>query len=84
MICWQPFRLLVLQKGHSHGDSTMRGCRIRSALAAAAFVEKKGRQYVAFALQAGFGDRFGIVSRSQRCASSCTGAQTVLRVNGRT
>jgi hypothetical protein len=32
MIGGQPFRLLVLQKGHSHGDSTMRGCRIRSAL----------------------------------------------------
>jgi hypothetical protein len=39
---------------------------------AAAFVEKKGRQYSDFALQSTFGDKFGINSRPQRCARSCT------------
>jgi hypothetical protein len=38
---------------------------------AAAFVERKGRQYGTFALTSRFGDNFGIDSRSQDCARSC-------------
>lgn len=68
MICGQPFRLLLLQKG----TATVTPLSVAAALpqpsgceTAAAFVEKKGRQYMGFALYAAFGNKFGIDSRSQ-------------------
>lgn len=83
MIYGQPFRLLVLaQPRGPHFAWLLHSLSLRRCETAAAFVEKKGRQYMAFALQAICGDKFGIDSRFKRCVRSCARAIVPIKLEG--